>query len=186
MKIPMPQNHPHDDIEQLYALHNREITALAYSIVFDWEAAHGIMQESFTRLLKAGENGTKISHPRAWLNRATINLAMDYNKSAFRRNGTSNPQEMWCIKSHDPSPLESASCSEEHDVLAAALASLPNLVRTLIWMKFGRDMTYEEISDETNIPRGTIWKKIARALVLLRQRLDHLRDADIDRIPPAS
>src|SRR5947209_20270364 len=82
------------DFEALYARHSREVWALAYARWLNADVALDIMQESFLRLWKQWQGGSEILNPRAWLLRVARNLAEDYAKSSFRRNGTHPPQTM--------------------------------------------------------------------------------------------
>src|SRR5437899_10139622 len=98
--------------ESLYASHSREVWALAYARWMDSDLALDITQEAFLRLWKQWEVGEDIQNPRAWLMRVARNLAEDYVKSAFRRNGTHPPQLMNGVKSHAPSPLDTLERDE--------------------------------------------------------------------------
>ena len=76
------------DFEALYERHSREVWALAYARWMNADTAQDIMQEAFLRLWKQWQENTRILNPRAWLLRVARNLAEDYAKSAFSRNGT--------------------------------------------------------------------------------------------------
>ena len=77
------------EFEALYARHSREVWALAYARWMDADLALDIAQEAFLRLWKHWEAGeADLQNPRAWLLRVARNLAEDYAKSSFRRNGT--------------------------------------------------------------------------------------------------
>ena len=76
------------EFEEIYERHTREVWALAYARWLNAEVALDIMQETFLRLWKQYQQGDAILNPRAWLLRVARNLAEDYAKSAFRRNGT--------------------------------------------------------------------------------------------------
>src|SRR5262245_10474658 len=80
--------------DALYQRHNREVWALAYARRMDPDLALDITQEALLRLWKEWEKGEVIDNPRAWLMRVARNLAEDYAKSAFHRNGTLPPQLM--------------------------------------------------------------------------------------------
>ena len=89
------------DFETLYQRHSREVWALAYARWMNADTAMDIAQEAFLRLWKKLEEGEVILNARAWLLRVARNLAEDYAKSAFRRNGTHPPQTMNGVQSRD-------------------------------------------------------------------------------------
>src|SRR5260370_4193650 len=86
--------------------------------------AMDIMKETFLRLWRQWEDGERILNPRAWLLRVTRNLAEDYAKSAFRRNGTHPPQTMNGVRSKDPLPLESLERQETFAQLRHVLGEM--------------------------------------------------------------
>src|SRR5690348_15687903 len=107
MKSRQPRAEPQRAaFEALYERHSREVWALAYARWLNADVALDIMQEAFLRLWKQWQEGGEILNPRAWLLRVARNLAEDYAKSAFRRNGTQPPQAMNGVRGKDPAPLE--------------------------------------------------------------------------------
>src|SRR5438105_13683685 len=94
------------EFEALYQRHSREVWALAYARWMNADSAMDITQEAFLRLWKQYETGERILNPRAWLLRVARNLAEDFAKSAFRRNGTHPPTTMNGVQDRDSQPLE--------------------------------------------------------------------------------
>src|SRR6202050_2522325 len=105
------------EFELLYEQPSREVWALAYARWMDSDQAMDVTQEAFLRLWKQWELGEDIQNPRAWLLRVARNLAEDYAKSAFRRNGTQPPELMDGVRSSQPMPIEKL----ERDELFAQL-----------------------------------------------------------------
>src|SRR6266436_2662722 len=112
------------EFEEIYERHTREVWAVAYARWTNADVAMDIMQETFLRLWKQWQEGSDILNPRAWLLRVARNLAEDYAKSAFRRNGTHPPQTMNGVRSHDPLPLESLEREETFAQLRDVLEQL--------------------------------------------------------------
>src|SRR3954463_15314701 len=121
---PAPDS-PRAEFEALYERHSREVWALAYARWMNADTAMDIAQEAFLRLWKQWEAGEEILNPRAWLLRVARNLAEDYAKSAFRRNGTHPPQTMNGVEGHDPLPLESLEKEETFAKVREVLEELP-------------------------------------------------------------
>src|ERR1700675_1321181 len=114
----------HADFEALYQRHGREVWALAYARWMNADTAMDVTQEAFLRLWKQWEDGEDILNPRAWLLRVARNLAEDYAKSAFRRNGTQPPQTMNGVKGRDILPLEKMEREETFGALRNQLNQL--------------------------------------------------------------
>src|ERR687886_1153394 len=113
------------EFEALYARHSREVWALAYARWMDADLALDIAQEAFLRLWKSWEDGEKILNPRAWLLRVARNLAEDFAKSSFRRNGTQPPEQLNGVHGHEPPPLERLEREETFARLRTLIAQLP-------------------------------------------------------------
>src|SRR5262249_38986902 len=101
-----PKNPLAADFDSIYQRHSREVWALVYARWLNADVAQDIMQEAFLRLWKQGRDGSAIQNPRAWLLRVARNLAEDYAKSSFRKNGTQAPQTMNFVRGRDPAPLD--------------------------------------------------------------------------------
>src|SRR5437588_4977902 len=117
--------------DALYQRFNREVWALAYSRWMDADIALDITQEAFMRLWKQWEANETIQNPRAWLMRVARNLAEDFAKSAFRRNGTHPPHLMNGVRSQAPAPLDSLEREETFAQLHAVLLELSESDRHL-------------------------------------------------------
>src|SRR3954452_14145207 len=122
--------------EQLYARHSREVWAVAYGRRADADLALDVTQEAFLRLWRETERGEVIENPRAWLLRVARNLAEDYAKSAFRRNGTHSPQTMNGVRSHDPLPLERLEREETFGQLRDVMEQLAKADREILTLRY--------------------------------------------------
>jgi RNA polymerase sigma-70 factor (ECF subfamily) len=174
-------------IEVEYERHSQEVWALAYARLRDVEAAHDIKHETFLRLLDQRRRGNTIPDPRAWLMRVADNLVKDYLKSApvRRRSKEFNPDDLDNIQSGEPSPLDTASIRERKTDFHAALAKMDIKLRTLLTLRHIEGLTLDQISAETGVPRVTVWKKIALALLQLREHLSYLQDDNGPGLAPA-
>src|SRR5436190_11376157 len=94
------------EFEDVYERHSREVWALVYARWLNADVAQDIMQETFLRLWRQWQDGSDIVSPRAWLLRVARNLAEDYAKSAFRRNGTQPPMTMNGVRGRESVPLD--------------------------------------------------------------------------------
>lgn len=168
------------EFEALYQRHNREVWALAYARWMDADAALDIAQESFLRLWKQWETGEDIQNPRAWLLRVARNLAEDYVKSAFRRNGTMAPQLMNGVHSKEIQPLELLERQEAFAQLRAILDQLPQGDRDILTLRYALDYDAQQIADILEINATAVHMRLSRA----RQRLaDRLTALGMQTIP---
>src|SRR6187401_817202 len=134
------------EFESLYAQHSREVWALAYARWMDSDQAMDVKQEAFLRLWKQWEAGEDLQNPRAWLLRVARNLAEDYAKSAFRRNGTTPPQIMDGVKSRAAQPLDDMERAEAFAAIRATLEELPPGDRDLLTLRYALEYDAAQIA----------------------------------------
>jgi RNA polymerase sigma-70 factor (ECF subfamily) len=159
------------DFATLYERHSREIWAIAYARWMDADLAMDIAQEAFMRLWKQRESGEEIQNPRAWLLRVARNLAEDYAKSAFRRNGTTPPQMMNGVTSRELQPLEKLEREETFGQLRAILAEMPEADRDILTLRYALDYDAIQIAELLGINATAVHMRLSRARQRLADRL---------------
>jgi RNA polymerase sigma-70 factor, ECF subfamily len=168
------------EFEELYQRYNREVWALAYARWMDADMALDVAQEAFMRLWKQWEAGEEIQNPRAWLLRVARNLAEDYAKSAFRRNGTTPPQLMNGVHSKELQPLQTLERQEAFAQLRAILEEMPPGDRDLLTLRYALDYEAPQIAEVLGINVTAVHMRLSRA----RQRLaDRLNAQGMKTIP---
>src|SRR5688500_13881707 len=160
------------EFEALYARHSREVWALAYARWMDADLALDIAQEAFMRLWKHWEAGEEeIQNTRAWLLRVARNLAEDYAKSSFHRNGTQTPQTMNGIHSREPLPAVRLEREETFTRLRAVLDQLGESDREILTSRYALDYDTDQIADVLNISATAVYMRLSRARQRLAERL---------------
>ena len=159
------------DFEELYQRHSREVWALAFARWMNADTALDITQEAFLRLWKQWNEGEEILNPRAWLLRVARNLAEDYAKSAFRRNGTHPPQTMNGVRSRDLLPVEQLEREETFTQLRGELEQLSPADREILTLRYGLDYNANEIADMLGVNATAVHMRLSRARQRLAERL---------------
>ena len=159
------------EFESLYAQHSREVWALAYARWMDSDAAMDVTQEVFLRLWKQWEAGEEIQNPRAWLLRVARNLAEDYAKSAFRRNGTQPPELLNGVRSLQPMPIEKLEQEELFAVLRGMLDELSPADREILTLRYALDYDANTIADRLGLAVTAIHMRLSRARQRLAEKL---------------
>jgi RNA polymerase sigma-70 factor (ECF subfamily) len=168
---PPPNDSRRTDFEALYQRHSREVWALAYARWMNADTAMDITQEAFLRLWKQLETGEEILNPRAWLLRVARNLAEDYAKSAFRRNGTHPPQTMNGVAAHEPLPLETLEKEETFAQLREVMEQMPTADREILTLRYALDYNTGEIAEMLSIAATAVHMRLSRARQRLAERL---------------
>jgi RNA polymerase sigma-70 factor, ECF subfamily len=145
---------------------------MAYARWMDADLALDIAQEAFMRLWKHWEAGEEeIQNTRAWLLRVARNLAEDYAKSSFRKNGTTPPQLMNGVKGRELQPLESMERAEAFAQIRAMLEELPQGDRDLLTLRYALDYDATQIAEILGIQATAVHMRLSRARQRLADRL---------------
>ena len=159
------------EFESLYEQHSREVWALAYARWMDSDQAMDITQEAFLRLWKQWEAGEDIQNPRAWLLRVARNLAEDYAKSAFRRNGTQPPELLNGVRSAQPLPADEMERQEQFAQLRAVLDELSPADREILTLRYAFDYDANQIAERLDVAVTAVHMRLSRARQRLAERL---------------
>jgi RNA polymerase sigma-70 factor, ECF subfamily len=159
------------EFELLYKQHSREVWALAYARWMDSDLAMDVMQESFMRLWKQWGAGEDIQNPRAWLLRVARNLAEDYAKSSFRRNGTHTPEFLNGVSSPQPQPGDLLEREELFAQLRTELEELSTADREILTMRYALDYDANVIADLLKVNVTAVHMRLSRARQRLAERL---------------
>lgn len=161
------------EFESLYEQHGREVWALAYARWMDSDLAMDVTQETFLRLWRQWEAhpGDDIQNPRAWLLRVARNLAEDYAKSAFRRNGTQPPELLNGVRSSQPLPADELERQEQFAQLRAVLDELGPADREILTLRYALDYDANTIAERLNVAVTAVHMRLSRARQRLAERL---------------
>ena len=132
------------------------------------EDAEDVFQDVFTRIYTRLDSLRDDSALRPWIAQLTRRRCLD--AIAARRDQT--PDELAEEGSTDLSEIEDAFEVRE------ALAALSGPCQDILDRFFARDQSYKTISDELDIPSGTIASRIARCLGRLREQLEGRNPGD--------
>jgi RNA polymerase sigma-70 factor (ECF subfamily) len=155
-----------DAFEMIIRTHSRTLFAIAYGILQNREEAEDAVQDA---LVKAWKSRWRLRDPEkfpAWL--ATI--ARYRARDLFRRRRTVPLEEHLLDASaaaENPSADESG-CEEE---VKSALATLPELHRSALALRYFEEMDYATIEQTLGLSNGALRGILGRALASMRKRL---------------
>ena len=154
----------------LVRLHQRRAYIVARSIVMTHEDAEDAVQEGFLRAHQALDRFDPSQAFGAWLNRIVANAALDL----ARRRKVRNAEELSdSIPATFRDPAESGELRRRP---VAALAELPERVRSVIVLHDIEGFTHAEIGEMLGIPGGTARSDLHHARQKLRVLLGNLKE----------
>ena len=158
-----------DAFEMIIHTHSRALFAIAYGVLQNREEAEDVVQDA---LVKAWKTRWRVRDPEkfpAWLGTITRHRARDL---ARRRRTVPFPAE--AAEPVDPQFEEGARLSKEKEIneqVRAALATLPELHRAALTLRYFEAMDYAAIERALGLSNGALRGILGRAMETMRKRL---------------
>jgi RNA polymerase sigma-70 factor (ECF subfamily) len=120
------------------------------------------------------EDREDIQNPRAWLLRVARNLAEDYAKSAFRRNGTQPPELFGGVASREAQPADRLERDETFAHVRQLLDELPDADREILTLRYALEYDAPKIADMLGLAVTAVHMRLSRARQRLADKLSAL------------
>ena len=163
-----------DAFNDLVTCYQDQLFALIVRMVPDRDQASDCVQEAFFSAYRnlAGFRGGSV---RSWLQRISVNAAMDMQRARKRRPVQPYPEledESWQPPAGaEADPVTTALTTERHRALNEALATITEDQRAAIVLFDIEGYDYAEIAEMTGVSLGTVKSRIHRGRLALRDRL---------------
>jgi RNA polymerase sigma-70 factor (ECF subfamily) len=149
-----------EELEAVYRQRYQRFARVARALVGDPERAHDAVQESFARAIRGRAGFRGEGSVEGWLWRTLVNVCADE-----RRRGAH-------VAPLDAAPEGSGNGhAEEWPELRAAVASLPERQRLMLFLRHYADLDYRAIAEATAVDRGTVAATLHKAHASLRRSL---------------
>ncbi|HMC25848.1 MAG TPA: sigma-70 family RNA polymerase sigma factor [Candidatus Udaeobacter sp.] len=149
--------------EMIIRTHSRTLFAIAYGILQSPEEAEDIVQDSLVKAWKARWRVRDPGKFPAWL--ATI--ARHKAHDVFRKRRTV-PLSEQVTEPIEPEPANTSALDQR---LHSALATLPELHRAALTLRYFEEMDYRTIENSLGLTNGALRGILGRALALMRKQL---------------
>ena len=157
----------------------RKIFALCFGMLSREDEAKDAAQETFIaayRNLSKFRGDAKVS---SWLHRIAINQCLTTKRRAKTRSESflddeENTAEKVFVAPSHLSPSKTTEQNERLNIVRQAVSSLPEDLRQVVVMKEFEDMTFQEISDNLDLPLSTVKSRLYTALKQLRTKLERI------------
>lgn len=166
-------------LRQLYDQTATKLFGLALRITNRHDWAEDVVQESFVSIWHhAGDYRPHLAAPMTWMTAIVRNRALDClrRQAAARASQTVELDDSlgeW-LADDAAGPAELALASQEARALNQCLQRLEQPQRQAISLAYLKDMSHSELSEQLQVPLGTIKSWIRRGLERLRMCLESL------------
>lgn len=164
---------PKPELLAIYLAHRSELLGYANRFVPDFSRAEDVVQEAYVRFAAAADQKL-LSDPLSYLYRIVRNLALDVRRGADRERNRFVPdgETTLALQAREaPSPESEAGAREELDLLATAMAELPEPARIALEMHRLGGHSVRDIAASLGVSVGTAHALIVNGLEHCRQRL---------------
>jgi RNA polymerase sigma-70 factor, ECF subfamily len=157
--------------------YQRRVIGVALAVVHNQDDALELAQETFVRAYENLPKFESRSSFSTWLYRIAANLAIDFWRREGRHvvlRGEDAENELRRIPSERGDSFRAASRGEISERLSKALEELTPEHRTVILLREVEGLSYDEISEVLQCPRGTVMSRLHYARNRLRGLLKDL------------
>jgi RNA polymerase sigma-70 factor (ECF subfamily) len=164
--------------------YQRQVYGLVYRMIGNVEDANDLVQETFLRAYGALSTFRQDASFLTWLYKIASNLCIDLMRARKAKGALSLEVEL--EEGREPaadragSPEETAVRGAVSEVVQKAVLNLPERYRVVVVMRHLQGLSIEEISENLQIPTGTVKTHLFRAREMLRDRLRPVLDMEAD------
>jgi RNA polymerase sigma-70 factor, ECF subfamily len=163
-----------DSFEELVRRYQRPIVSYVYRMLGNYDAALDVTQEVFIKVYNSLTRYSSEYKFSTWLYKIAHNASIDYlrrNSHYFQSLEQENADGSFelQIESKRDTPEQEQENKELRSEIEIVVNCLPVVYRELILLRHSQDLSYDEISEITNLPLGTVKNRLFRARDLMRQ-----------------
>lgn len=167
-----------DAFEKIIEAYESKVFGVIYHMINDKNEVEDIAQEVFIKVYKNLHKFQGNSSLYTWIYRITVNLCLDVIKSKKKviylddTIKTEDGEIDRELPSNEKTGEEIYEEKELKDIMRKCISKLPEKQRAMVILRDIKGLSYEEISEITNIKLGTVKSQINRARIKLKELLE--------------
>jgi RNA polymerase sigma-70 factor (ECF subfamily) len=181
----------HGAFRQLFDRYHKRVYAVAFGVLKNRQDAMDCVQEGFVKVHRHLPGFQGSSSFYTWLYRIVMNLAIDQLRrrkvgrpvefdDGIRRDSQEPGDDAIVSRMLDENPRKAVIRRELLQRMEAALAELPEYHRKVILLREIEGMSYEEMAEALDVPKGTIMSRLFHARKKMQEALRGYVDGDLD------
>ena len=169
----------HDAFRELVERYQRKIAALALGMLRNREDALDIVQETFTKAYQGLDRFKGDAAFYTWVYRIAYNLCVDQQRRAAKgpQIGLDGEEDAPSARADGPHPDEPFARARDAEIARRVRAAIQDLTpdhRAVILLRELEGLSYAEISQVLECPKGTVMSRLHYARRQLQRRLREL------------
>ena len=180
-----------DAFRELFEKYHRRAFAVALGVVKNKQDAMDVVQDAFIKVHHHIQNFQGSSSFYTWLYRIVMNLSIDHIRRVSRKKGVDYDDTI-SREGHvagdgallpsisDSNPGKTVLRRELSDAIRAALDTLPEYHREVILLREVEGLSYEEMAEVLDVPKGTIMSRLFHARRKMQEQLSEYLQGDLE------
>ncbi len=169
--------------EALLRKYRKSVYYMLLKMIKNPDDAEDLTQEAFAKAFNSIEKFDATYAFSTWLFRIATNNCIDFiRKKRVQTVSIDQPMEgddgsniRFDVRDDDLDPNQSMLKQQRKRFLNMAIDRLPEKYRKLVELRYFKELSYEEVAQELQIPLGTVKAQLFRARELLNQELKNIR-----------
>ena len=167
--------------EEIVRQHRRKVFNIAYKFTGRHAEAEDLTQDVFLKIFKSLHTFDRRANFQTWLVSVSRNLCIDHYRSVRKERETID-RDVDAGELTPAAPGQNAYQALEQadrvELLRKAMAELPDSLRKAVVMRDLKELSYQEIADQLNLPEGTVKSRINRGRTELARQVQRIREED--------
>jgi len=155
-------------LESLFRDARGELLGTLFYLIGNMEDAKDALQETFLKCWRKQDQLDSIENLKAWVFRVALNTGRDIRKTAWKRRRESLAEDAIMFSTSE-SPEAGLVRHEQISQLRQAVLRLRPNEQEVFLLRQNGGLTYEQISEATGMPIGTVKTRMRAAISRLRQ-----------------
>ena len=158
----------------LYHMHQARVRTLMTHYAQDTDDLEDLQQTVFVKAFLGIQRFRGDAAFTTWLTRIAINVGTTHLRSLrTQRNGQLKLEQHLPEQCHIPTPEQTTLHKEQKQWVQNSIQALPKPQRRAVWLRYIKDLSYQEIVQELNVPLGTVKIWLHRGKHQLKRKLEN-------------
>lgn len=169
-----------EDYKKFFQLHYNGLVNFIYSrYLQDWDESRDVVQSTFMKIWSNKDRIDITISAKSYLYQAAKNTALDHIRKYKSKINVQLEEDLSRLDRVEPEVQTDADSYFLRTKIVEALDALKPKTRQIFELHKFEGLTYDEIAKYMDISKRTVESNIARALVLLRERLSETLNNEI-------
>jgi RNA polymerase sigma-70 factor (ECF subfamily) len=163
--------------------HWRKVFSVAYKFTGKHDEAEDLTQDIFIKIFRSLHTFDRRANFQTWLISVSRNLCIDHYRSVRKERETIardiDSRDMADASRPDPGPLAGIERADQRELLRLALSQLAPTLRSAVLLRDIKELSYQEIAAQLDLPEGTVKSRINRGRTELARQIKRLQEAGL-------